>query len=156
MTAKLVAALYASMNDFPLFSALSLLYFAAASFTETTRRLSQPEPTGSFLLSNHPDFSQQLHSCCDRVLRGTSRGEATAASKASLIGDVYRAIEPFDVAGLGNRGRRNWHPVTARDLLDAHGKLGVGEAEIEQMLARCGVFQGGSPARNSAPQERSK
>src|SRR5205814_10470492 len=65
MTAKLVAALYASMNDFPLFSALSLLYFAAASFTETTRRLSQPEPTGSFLLSNHPDFSQQLHSCCD-------------------------------------------------------------------------------------------
>src|SRR5436190_6818461 len=42
VAAKLVSALYSSMCDFPLFSALSLLYFAAASFTETARRLHRP------------------------------------------------------------------------------------------------------------------
>ena len=31
------------MNDFPLFAALSLLYFAAASFSETARRLDRPQ-----------------------------------------------------------------------------------------------------------------
>src|SRR5207248_10639161 len=34
---RLVAALYASMADFVMFTTLSLLYFAAVSFTETAR-----------------------------------------------------------------------------------------------------------------------
>jgi tetracycline 7-halogenase / FADH2 O2-dependent halogenase len=141
VAAKLVAALYASMNDFPLFTALSLLYFAAASFTETLRRLDRPDLAGSFLLNDHPDFSPRLHSCCDRCLRAFSHGGVTAASQASLIDDIYNAIEPFDVAGLCDRGRRNWHPVAARDLLNAAGKLGVSQAEIKQLLARCGFLE---------------
>jgi FADH2 O2-dependent halogenase len=138
VAAKLVAALYASMNDFPLFTALSLLYFAGASFTETARRLHRSELAGGFLLNDHPDFSSRLHSCCDRVLRAFSHGGLMAAPRASLIEDVYRAIEPFDVAGLCDRCRRNWHPVTASDLLNASSKLGAGEVEIKQLLARCG------------------
>ena len=151
VAAKLVSALYTSMNDFPLFTALSLLYFAAASFTETARRLHRPDLTGSFLLNDHPDFSPRLHSCCDRVLRAFSHGGGTAAAHASLIDDIYRAIEPFDVAGLCDRGRRNWHPVAARDLLNASGKLGVGRAEIRQLLARCGFLgaEDSSPAPNA-------
>jgi len=38
-TAKLVAALYATMERFELFKTLSLLYFAAAGFSEVARRL---------------------------------------------------------------------------------------------------------------------
>src|SRR5271163_63503 len=34
-TARLIAGLYANMNDFPIFAALSLIYFAAASYSET-------------------------------------------------------------------------------------------------------------------------
>ena len=149
VAAKLVAALYASMNDFPLFNALSLLYFAGASFTETARRLRRPELAGGFLLNDHPDFSPRLHSCCDRVLRAFSLGGVTTAAtiQASLIDDVYRAIEPIDVVGLCDRARRNWHPAVARDLLNARGKLGVSEAEIKQLLARCGFFD----AENSSP-----
>jgi FADH2 O2-dependent halogenase len=128
------------MNDFPLFSALSLLYFAAASFTETARRLHRFDLAGSFLLNDHTDFSPRLHSCCDRVLRASSHGEVTAAAQASLIDDIYRAIEPFDVAGLCDRARRNWHPVAARDVLNASGKLGVSQTEIKQLLARCGFI----------------
>ena len=147
VAAKLVSALYSSMNDFPLFTALSLLYFAAASFTEAARRLHRPELAGGFILNDHPDFSTRLCSCCDRVLRAFSHGGLTTAARASLIDDVYRAIEPFDVAGLCDRSRRNWHPVAARDLLNASGKLGVGEIEIKQLLARCGFPE----AENSSP-----
>jgi hypothetical protein len=71
----------------------------------------------------------------------------TAAAQASLIDDIYRAIEPFDVAGLCDRARRNWHPVAARDLLNASGKLGVSQVEIKQLLARCGFLE----AENSSP-----
>ena len=147
MAAKLVVALYASMNDFPLFTTLTLLYFAAASFTETARRLHRPDLAGGFLLNDHPDFSPRLHSCCDRVLRAFSHGGVTAAARASLTDDIYRAIEPFDVAGLCDQGRRNWHPVAARDLLNAAGKLGVSQTEIKQLLARCGFLN----AEDSSP-----
>ncbi len=42
-TARLIGALYANMNNFPVFIALTLLYFAAASFSEAARRLGKPE-----------------------------------------------------------------------------------------------------------------
>src|SRR5271163_3537123 len=38
-TARLIASLYANMNDFPAFLVLSMIYFAAASYSETARRL---------------------------------------------------------------------------------------------------------------------
>jgi len=57
-----------------------------------------------------------------------------------LIAEVYRAIEPFDVAGLGARDRCNWHPVTARDLFNARDKLGVSQGEINELLVRCGFL----------------
>ena len=149
-TARLVGALYASMDDFPLFAALSLLYFAAASFSETARRLNRPELAGEFLLHNHPCFGAQLRACCERASRARQDRGFTAAANAALRDDIFRAIEPVDVAGLSDRGRRNWYPVDARDLLNAAGKLGAGEAEIQQMLVRCGFFQAtniaGSPA----------
>src|ERR1700730_995802 len=40
--ASLIAALYATMDRFPAFASLSMLYFAAASFSEAARRLSKP------------------------------------------------------------------------------------------------------------------
>src|SRR5205823_3035606 len=81
----------------------------SASFGETARRLRRPELARGFLLSDHPDFGPRLRSCCERVLRGSSHGGLTAAARASLIEDVYQAIEPFDVAGLCARDRCNWH-----------------------------------------------
>jgi FADH2 O2-dependent halogenase len=151
IAAKLVAALYASMNHFPLFSALSLLYFAAASFAEAARRLLRPELAGGFLLNEHPDFSPRLHSCCGRVLHEISRGGLTTAEQASLTDEIYHVIEPFDVAGLCDRARRNWHPVAARDLLNASAKLGVSQAEIKQLLARCRFHDGASSLPTPLP-----
>ncbi|MBI1923466.1 tryptophan 7-halogenase [Candidatus Poribacteria bacterium] len=132
--AHLVGALYASFNDFPAFASLSMLYFAAASFTETAHRLGRPELAGAFLLGDHPRFGPPLRRCCDQALVGFASGDLTASVRGALLRDVRHAIEPINVAGLSDPSRRNWYPVDARDLLSAAGKLGANEAEIQQLL----------------------
>jgi FADH2 O2-dependent halogenase len=128
---RLVAALYASMADFPLFSALTLLYFAAASYTETARRLGHPDLAGAFLMSDHPRFGPELRACCEAALNHPD---------ASLIERIHRAIEPIDIAGLGDRQRRGWYPVNAEDLLSAAGKLEATQEEIQGLLRRSGFW----------------
>jgi FADH2 O2-dependent halogenase len=127
---RLIAALYASMADFPLFSALSLLYFAAASYTETAKRLGRPQLAGAFLMSDHPWFGPETRACCEAAL--------SRSDPAALIERSHRAIEPIDVAGLGDRRRRNWYLVKAEDLLNAAGKLNATPEEIQGLLRRSG------------------
>jgi FADH2 O2-dependent halogenase len=69
---ELVAALYATMNDFSIFVPLSLLYFAAASFSESARRLGRADLARSFLLQDQPLFVSEFHACCAEALRGFS------------------------------------------------------------------------------------
>lgn len=133
---RLVAALYASMNNFPLFCAISLLYFAAASFTESALRLGRPSLAGAFLMHDHPRFGPQSRACLERVRR-----DLTGEQRAELIEQIRFIIEPFDVAGLNDCGRRNWHPVLAADLRAAAGKLGASRAEIDELLINSGFFE---------------
>lgn len=135
-TAALLGALYANMNQFGAFAALSKLYFAAALYAETMRRLGQPERVNSFLLINDPKFGPALRHCIEKACHGT-----TPSDRLATIEAILKAIEPFDLAGLGDLSRRNWHPCRAEDLLAAAPKLGVERAAIEQLLARCG-FEG--------------
>ena len=46
------------------------------------------------------------------------------------------------MAGLGDRGRRDFYPVRAEDLLGGARKLGATRSEIEGLLARCGFGRG--------------
>jgi FADH2 O2-dependent halogenase len=133
-TERLVAALYATMDDPPLFKRLSLLYFAAASFSEAARRLGRPELAPGFLLSAHPTFGPELAACASAAA-AAPRGSARSAVEAR----IDRAIEPFDTAGLLDRDRRDWYPVVAADLLASAGKLGATRGEIHRMLERTGM-----------------
>lgn len=132
-TARLIGALYANMGSFPSFKALTLLYFAAASYSEAARRLGKPELAPGFLLHNHPKFGDR----CDELLRRAMHAPIGAES-ADLIQDVLRAIEPIDVAGLARPDRSSRYPVEAEDILGSAAKLGTSRTEILQMLERCG------------------
>jgi FADH2 O2-dependent halogenase len=131
--ARLIAALYSNMNNFDVFIALALLYFAAASFSEAARRLGKPQLASSFLLCNDPAFAPACLQLCERASRSLDRHESD-----ELIRDILRTIEPFNVAGLGRDERRNWYPVIAGDLVDSAGKLGASREEIFALLRRCG------------------
>jgi FADH2 O2-dependent halogenase len=134
---RLIAALYSALNNFESFAPLSLLYFAAASFSETARRLGKPALAPSFLLHDHPEFGPRLRDCCDFAVHAAQRGWS-GADRAGLRRRVFEALEPLDVAGLADVSRQNWFPARAEDLLNAAPKLGVDRAAIRQLLARCG------------------
>lgn len=132
-TSRLVASLYANMNNFPVFAALSLLYFAAASYSETARRLKKPQLAASFLLHDHPTFGPACRNLFERALHVSAGQESDR-----LIGDISEAVEPIDVAGLCNREQRNWYPVDSGDLFRSAHKVGATRDEIADMLANCG------------------
>ncbi len=137
--ALLVAALYARFHDFPVFAALTRLYFAAASFAESARRLGRPEIAGSFLSADHPAFGPALTACCRMALAAGPGG------RERLLVAIRSAIEPLDVIGLCDTSRRNWYPVDAADLHASAHKLGASRGEIDALLERCGLTAAGTP-----------
>ena len=132
-----VAALYASMGDFKRFSAVSMLYFAAASFSETARRLGRPELSGAaFLLADHPEFGPAAGACAESAIRlGIA---ANPTQRQQFLEQSENAMNPINIAGLHQSAKRNWYAVEIRDLFAGREKLRATEAEIEQLLERCG------------------
>ena len=134
---RLISALYATMDNFPAFTAVSLLYFAAVSFSETAYRLGRHELVRGFLLHRHPEFGP-----ASRLLL-----ELACKMDKTFAGEVLGLIEPFNLGGFGAPARRNWYPVHAEDLLDAASKLGVSEQEIVAMLDKSGFFESTASSR---------
>jgi FADH2 O2-dependent halogenase len=135
-TARLIAALYANMSNFALFKSLCLLYFAAASYSESARRLVKPHLASSFLLYDHPQFGPRCRDLVERAMHISPGAETNR-----LIEDILRAIEPIDVVGLCKPNPRSCYLVDASDLLDSCSKLDSTPEEIESLLKRCGFNQ---------------
>jgi tetracycline 7-halogenase / FADH2 O2-dependent halogenase len=134
-TSLLIGALYANMRNFDAFRAVSLLYFAAASFSETVRRLGKSHLAQSFLLHTDPRFGPSSEALLKRAAAGVSRSDTAAFVQA-----VQRVIEPFDVAGLCASPPNGWYPVDAEDLKHAAWKVESTVEEIDDMLQRCGFY----------------
>src|SRR6185437_2042840 len=100
--ARLIAALYATMDNFPAFTALTMLYFAAVSYSEAARRLGKPQLAASFLLHDHPRFGPAM-----RQLLDSAASIRTPEQAAHLVEQVRRAIEPINVTGLADPARHN-------------------------------------------------
>ncbi len=132
--AQLVGALYATMDRFDLFQQLSLLYFAAASFSETARRLGKNQLADSFLLCRQAEFAEPFRQICARA-----RQPLDASESANLRRQIREAIGPFDVAGLTDASRHPWYPALAADMLRAAPKVSATETEITAMLRKCGL-----------------
>jgi len=129
---RLIGSLYSSMSRFPVFAAVSLLYFTAVIYSETVRRLGKPELAQSFLLHEDVYFGPLCREIYGRVSEADCR---------KLVDDIVRAIEPLNLAGLGDARRRNWYPVDARDLYESAAKVGATEREITALLERAGFAQ---------------
>jgi FADH2 O2-dependent halogenase len=134
--ADLISALYATMDRFPAFAALCMLYFAAASFSETARRLGKDHLAPSFLLHSDPHFGPAVRQCFQHA-----KAYRTKTEIDELSGEISQAIEPFNIAGLGNPHRRNWYPVDANDLLNSAAKLQSTKERIWELLDRIGFWK---------------
>jgi hypothetical protein len=83
----------------------------------------------------HPTFAPRLHECLSRA-----RASQDSRERLNLIGTIYEAIAPIDIAGFGDRKRQNRYPVLARDVLENSTKLGASRTDILELLKRCGVI----------------
>ncbi len=150
-TSQLIGALYANMADFPMFRMLSLLYFAAASYAETVRRLGKPELATSFLLHDDEVFGPELR----RITARARHGLITADEKLRLERDIMVLIRRFDVAGLGRKPSDHCYPVRAEDLFAGAHTVHASVPEIESLLRRKGFSTGSSDYLVGEPVSRS-
>jgi FADH2 O2-dependent halogenase len=131
-TEQIVGTLYRTMDDPDVFRRVSLLYFAAASYSEAARRLGRPDLAPGFLLREHPTFGPELDAC---VRLAATR--PAGATRSSLFARIERAIEPFDIAGL-RADRAHWYPTSASDLIASAAKLHASREAIAELLTKCG------------------
>ena len=110
-TASLVGALYATMDQFDLFKQLSLLYFAAAHFSEIDRRFGHVWLADSFLLCRDLIFFGELRQICEAATQPLSSNAAD-----ELAERIRSAIKPFDLAGLTDPSRGPWYPALDPEL----------------------------------------
>jgi len=134
-SAKIIAALYAHINDFELFSKISLLYFAAASYSESAIRLGKPELAKTFLLYDHPVFGEKALRCYEDAMHITSKSE-----KDTLIQDIFKTIQSIDVAGFGKKEHHNWYPVDGNDMIMNAQKLHTSIKDINYYLHESGFY----------------
>lgn len=139
-TSRLVGALYDAFGDWERFSSLSFLYFAAASFAESARRLGNSAPAGdAFLLGSHAVFAPALQRCLQ--LATEMHDDPNPSRRDALLHAIAVAIEAVNVAGLAEKSRHNWYPAAAEDVLAGAGKLGATSAQVQGMLERCGFWR---------------
>lgn len=124
--ADLVSALYAKMHSFEEFSLLTLLYFAAMSFTETAWRLNKRELASAFLLTNDRTFSEQCLKLC----------AAARAGDRITRQDIQAVIAPYDIAGLTEWSRNNWYAVNLPDLASNAHKLQASKADMTALFQK--------------------
>jgi FADH2 O2-dependent halogenase len=129
-TARLIGALWRTLDDFDAFSAMTMFYFAAASFAEASLRLGRLEKGAIFLAGDDPDFQSAMDRACGRSRPGA--GDA-------FIGEIRAAIDSRNVAGLLDPSRRNWYPADIEDIRAGAGRLGATLAEVDRMLASAGL-----------------
>ena len=130
-TARFIAGCYAAFPHFASFTAYSMYYFAAASFSEMARRLGQP--SHGFLFAG------------DAVLSAAMRDGAARARAGTLaLDEVGRALERINIAGLCDVSKQNWYGVDPDDAVRGAQKLGVTAADVELALRSMGVGVGKS------------
>jgi FADH2 O2-dependent halogenase len=111
-TARFIDGCYAAFPRFETFTAYSMFYFVAASYSEVARRLGARGR--GFLFADDPAYAS-----------------AVARQHA---GDVASVTDRFNVAGLCDPAKRNWYGVDLQDTVMAAWKLGVTAAIVNREL----------------------
>jgi tetracycline 7-halogenase / FADH2 O2-dependent halogenase len=127
--ALLVGGCYRSFHDFPAFAALSMLYFAAASYAEMARRLGRGHLARRFLLQDRPDFRDLFQTTLAAAREGASW------DREALAG----GLEPFNVAGLCDPAKRNRYGVDLEDAVRAAARLECSEEEVRAWIQASGL-----------------
>jgi FADH2 O2-dependent halogenase len=123
-TARFIAGCYAAFPRFEQFAAYSMFYFAAASYSEMARRLGVPPASARFLGADRHAFGEATVRLSPQWRRPDS----------GYAGEVATAIEPLNIAGLCDPGKRNWYGIDFDDAIRGASKLGVSREAVVNVL----------------------
>ena len=124
-TARFIAGCYAAFPRFDQFTAYSMFYFAAASYSEMARRLGVQPTSARFLGADRGSFA-------DAMVR---RSPATSAAGGDYAREVSAAIDCLNIAGLCDAAKRNWYGVDVQDAVEGAGKLGVSATAVANVFS---------------------
>jgi FADH2 O2-dependent halogenase len=110
---KLVSGCYLARRDFRLFTAFSMLYFAAATASEHRRATGQFRAGAAFLCADEPDFAELVANAWEQVKSLASRGCPATAEVARFEQFIARGLGPYNIAGLCDPAVRNMYRYTA-------------------------------------------
>ena len=127
-TAEYIGGSLRSLTDFPSFAALSMFYFAAASYSEMARRTDQRSLVTRFLAADRADFRDGMRKCIQRIC-ANPRG---ADDIVCLAAD---GIEVLNIAGLADVSKRNWYGVDLQGVIDNSHKLDLSQEEMRKIIA---------------------
>ena len=122
-TARFIAGCYTTFPRFEDFTAWSMCYFAAASFSEMSRRLHGDSWSRGFLFAGDDRFANAMR----RLAPSPSGARLDAACIASVI-------EPFNVAGLADAHKRNWYGIDVEETVAAAERLAATPAQVRRIM----------------------
>lgn len=129
----LTEAAYRAMDHFEHFTAVSLLYFAAVSYSEVQQRLADPDDLspawGGFMGANDPVIQSLLVQARDRLTRPDGGLE-------DFSDWVRRRIASRDIVGLTSPKTPNLYPVDLNILVERSRLLGMEPAEMAASLPK--------------------
>jgi tetracycline 7-halogenase / FADH2 O2-dependent halogenase len=141
-TARFVAGCYAAFPRFDTFTAYSMFYFAAASFSEMQRRLSPERASGGFLRAADRGYASALRQL----------SPAICTPGADYFDRIAQAVAPINVAGLCNPERRNWYAVDLDDTIRAAHKFELTPEQVRAALEFANVASTPHVSRNRRDQ----
>ncbi|MCH7702329.1 MAG: tryptophan 7-halogenase [Planctomycetes bacterium] len=103
---RITSACLSRMDSFPIVTAITMLYFTAAIFTEERIRAGQARPDDAFLLADDERFVSLAVELCDVA------HHVAPTDVAAFVKRVATAIHPYNTVGLCDPERRNMYPFT--------------------------------------------
>jgi FADH2 O2-dependent halogenase len=128
--AAFVGGCYAAFPRFDQFTAYSMIYFAAASYSEMARRVDAPSRPRRFLCADHPTFGE--------ATRRLSPAGPQGRTRPTYFQEIAAASAPLNIAGLCDASKANWYGVDLQDTIRGAARLGVSETAVREMLERSG------------------
>lgn len=147
-TADFIAGCYAAFPQFDLFTSLSMVYFAAASYCEMARRLGRNHLAQRFLAVDRPAFADSIGGL-SRTLRHDHCFDSTI-----FTAQVKQQIDGLNVAGLCDRRKRNWYDVDLEDLIARAEKLEITSEEMRRFLRNAKWAQRAINLQQCRPKQR--
>jgi len=124
----LIRAAHLALDRFPAFVAVSMLYFAAASWAEVRQRLGVAAAGEGFLGVGDPQLEGLPAAAEQRLAAGATDAELAAWATAAIAGR--------NLAGLGDPRRRNLYPLDPETVIAAADLLALPAAELRALVPR--------------------